>query len=638
MENAQCLHNDCERQSIKNGKGYCKTHFIEYKETRYLDNTDPNNLGILEWARDHLPQYVPNKSPQFHIDILVLLLRLYHPFLKNKMERLLNIISYRGSAKSTLITMIFPSYLLVHNGKSFKLTVDNEVIECKINEKFICVISETGQMAEDFVVRIRDEFLTSRTLKYFYQYKIEDAIDDRTGQLTRKAFKFNGCYILGVGSGMQVRGRIKGAYRVTFMISDDLYSERKIKNPIGRKAIRDWWNAAVKNTVDDLMGKIACLGTILHEDTILVDQSRNALWKTIFIRLMPLNLFQEFIRKYMNINESAGECTLPFSDVKNEYEQIRLRREHYMAIEKSRNWQISWPDRVDLYMIALWIADSVRSRTLAGLYQEYLHEIIPDSSKRFRQEYFQQLPEYSIIHQGDTNWFNCDDLYPNPIPIKIVLGIDTGTGTIDGDDTAIVVLGILADGRWIVLRTIYGKYGMRDETYINTASDLRYGKIITDHSNIQKIGYIDEAFRVAQEYNADEVKVGYAGSEKTIVKEFTRIFSMNNSYTRIIPRKQLSFEGVKKERIENTLLGKYSTYSVWHVKGLTKMEYQLEYLNNAKEDDIADALEVAAYRLTPPHWEEYNEEAVLDYNPKMDKVRLEAVNFFNSQYKEMRRN
>lgn len=628
MEELACKIKGCDKHAIKNGLGYCKQHFLEHKETEYLDNTDPNNLGILKWARDHLPNYLPNKTPKFHIKILLLLLRLYHPFLRNKMERLLNVVSWRGSAKSTLITMIFPAYLLVHNGKSFKIKIDDEIIECKINERFICIISETGDMAEDFVVRIRDEFLTNRTLKYFYQYKIEDAIDDRTGQLTRKAFKFNGCYILGVGSGMQVRGRIKGAYRVTLMIADDLYSERKIKNPIGRANIRTWWNAAVKNSVDDLMGKIAALGTILHEDTVIVDMIKNSLWKTELIRLMPLELFNEFITKYMNINESSGECELPYEDVTDEYERIRLRRNFYEEINKSKDWQISWTDRIDLYMIALLIADAVKNRALATLYQEYLHEILPDSNKRFHKEYFQPLPTYSIIKSNDTNWFNCPDMYPQPIPIRIVIGVDTGTGTLDGDDSAIVALGILADGRWIVLRTIYGKYGMRDETFINTATDNRYDKVITSRKFVRRIGFIDEAFRLAEELNADKVKVGYAGSEKTILKEFVKIFNASNSRCTVTGRKQLSYEGIKIERIQNTLLSKYMTYSVWHVKGLQKLEHQLEYLGSSKEDDIADAEEVAAYAEVPPHWEEYVEEVNVEYNPKMETSRFEARQFF----------
>lgn len=973
----------CEKMAIENGKGYCKQHFIEYKETIYLDNTDPNNLGIIAWARDHLPHYLPNVTPRFHIRILLLLLELYHPFLKNKMERLRNIVSWRGSAKaqsldsliltpkgwiklrylkegdyvigsdgkptkviklhpivnemlykvktrdnreticngghlwkvfdsriekdavyntkkllrtykyihkdnrgkwkesyesyhyfldtvkpirfkkqelpvdpyvlglwlgdghsagtrltgiqedleyyiqhlekigyyhgsfknnttskaktmsisnvpidrtghkeclskilrdynltnnkhipniylfnslenriallqglidtdgtvdiggtqfsfcnkneqlidnflellrglggtgtktkncyngftsfrvncrvpegiipcqlprkvsrwkgsiktktaitaieengigecrcisianpdglyvtddymlthnSTLATMIFPAYLLAHNGKSFKLMANGVVVNCKINEKYICVISETGALAEDFVVRLRDEFLSNKTLRYFYKVQIEDAVDERTGQLTRKAFKFNGCYVLGVGSGMQIRGRIKGAYRVTLMLADDLYSERKVKTELGRKAIRTWWNGAVKNSVDDVMGKIACMGTILHEDTITVDQINNSLWKTELIPLMPLVLFTEFMDNYMDINQSTGECNLPYADEKNEHEQIRKRREYFDNVYAKKDWQISWPDRVNLYMIALWITDAVRTRTLSLLYQEYLHEIVPNSNKRFRKEYFQPLPEYSLIHQDGQSWFYCLGMYPKPVPINLYIGIDTATGTLDGDDSSITVGGVLPDNRWIKFKTVYGKFGMRDETFMNTADDLRYGKVIGNRKYIRKVGYIDEAYRLSQEYNVNEVRVGYAGSEKELVNETRKIFSMNGSSVMVIGRRQLSGEGAKVERIQNTLHSHYSTYSVYHAKGLTKLEYQLEYLGASKEDDVADSAEVCFCEVTPPSWDEYKDKADLQYDPQMEVARNEAMSYFNDRYKKFSRN
>ncbi len=618
----------CDNKAIDNGNGYCKKHFIEWKESQYLDNTDPDNLGIILWARDHLPNYLPNKSPAFHIKILLLLLELYHPFLRNKMERLRNIVSWRGSAKSTLCTMIFPAYLLAHNGKSFKLKVNNEIVECPIKERFICIISETGQMAEDFIVRIRDEFLTNSSLRYFYRIIIEDAIDQRTGQLTRRAFKLNGCFILGIGSGMQVRGRIKGAYRVTLMIADDLYSERKVKTDVTRAAIRNWWNAAVKNTVDDVLGKIASLGTIVHEDTIIVDQINNSLWKTEFIRLMPLEKFNTFVNKYMDINQSTGTCVLPYADVKNEHERIKLQREYYAKIGNEYDWEITWTDRVDLYMIALWITDAVRTRTLSLLYQEYLHEIIPNSNKRFKKEFFQSLPEYSIIHQDGATWFYCPAMYPNPVPIKLLIGIDTASGTLDGDDSSITVGGVLPDNRRLVFNTVYGKFGMRDETMLNTAEDLRYGKVITDRTYIKKIGYIDEAFRLSQEMNIAEVKVGYAGNEKTIVNEVQKIFALNNSPVQVIGRRQLSNEGAKVERIQNTLHSHYSTYSVWHAKGLTKLEYQLEYLSAAKEDDVADSEEVCFCESTPPQWDEYKETVEKPFDVKLESAREEAMSYF----------
>lgn len=634
---AQCKHENCEKNAVQNGNGFCKKHFIESREEIYLDNTDPNNLGIVQWAKDMLPEYTPNKVPWFHHLIYLALLGLLIPVLKNKMERLLNIISWRGSAKSTICTMIFPTYLAVHNGKTMRVKIRGVVYTCKINERFICIVSETGEMAEDFVVRIRDEVIGNKRFRYFYTTSIEDAVDERTGQMTRRAFKYNGCYILGVGSGMQIRGRIKGAYRVTFLIADDIYSEKKVATETGRKGIRNWWNAAVKNSVDDLLGKIACLGTILHEDTINVDQMNNSLWKTIKMTLMPLEKFETFLHQYMEINESTGECKLPFDNEEDEIKRKQLQRKHFDKIQENHNWELSWPERVSLYLIALFITDAIRTRTLSLLYQEYFHEVVPASNKRFKSEFFQKMPPHKIFEQNGTVWLKCPELYLYPVPIKNRVAIDTASGQLDSDNSSITVRGVTPDNRWFILRQVYGKYGPRDETGMNTSGDNRYGKVITDRRFIKKIGYIDEAFRLAEQYLAHEVYVGYAGNEKTLVDETRKIFKMNSSRCLVFGRKQLASEGAKHERISATLHPHYSTYSVWHAEGMSKLEHELEYLGSTKEDDCADSAEVSCYDTRPPQWEEYDssQENLINLRASEEK-RAEAQQILMEELEKLR--
>ena len=296
----------------------------------------------------------------------------------------------------------------------------------------------------------------------------------------------------------------------------------------------------------------------------------------------------------MDIDESAGACRLPFSEIDDEFRQKELRRQHYKKLQMENDWGLAWPDRIDLYYMALKIANAVHNRQLSLLYQEYFHEILPDSNKRFQKAYFQRVLDYSLIFQGEQVWFYSLALYPRPVPIKIVVGVDTASGTIDGDDAVVSVGGVLYDNRWIVFKTIYGKFSSRDQTQYNTSDDLRYGKVIGDRRFIKKIGYIDEAFRLAQEFKASEVKFGYAGNEKTIVQEAQRIFSLNSSRVIVQGRKQLSMDGSKVERITNTLFGHYSTFSVWHTVevGKGKLEHELEFLGMAEEDNVADSLEV----------------------------------------------
>ena len=63
-----------------NKEFYCKEHYIKWKESIYLDNTNPENLGIVRWLKDCLGDYVKNKSADFHKEMYEAMLRLYDPF------------------------------------------------------------------------------------------------------------------------------------------------------------------------------------------------------------------------------------------------------------------------------------------------------------------------------------------------------------------------------------------------------------------------------------------------------------------------------------------------------------------------------------------------------------------------------
>ena len=177
---------------VKFSQSEIDAHITE-KFDQWMDNTNPENLGILRWLKDLLPEYVPQKTPNFHKELYLELLLLFDPSLVNRFERQLLLTSYRGSAKSTIATMVLPAYLTANNGRIMKLEIEGKVHEILLDERFIVIISETGNMAEEFVVRIRDEFSTNSNFRYYYQMQLENAFDDITGKWTRAAFKLNRC-------------------------------------------------------------------------------------------------------------------------------------------------------------------------------------------------------------------------------------------------------------------------------------------------------------------------------------------------------------------------------------------------------------------------------------------------------------
>lgn len=613
----------CGKDTLR-GSEFCREHWIEdrYEKRGYLDNSDRDNLGILKWARDMLPEYLPQATPWFHIEMLMLLFALFDPFYKNRYERQLNIISFRGSSKSTLINMLFTEYLLCNIGRKMKiLGANGEVIEVLIDEKFIVICSETGGSAEEFVVRLRDELTVNSNLKFFYGGTIEDALDDTTGQWTRRAFKYNGCFVMGAGVGQQIRGKIKGAYRATLLFADDIYSENNTITEDGRSKVKKWFDRAVINSIDDLKGKTVVVGTILHEDTVLIENKKSKNWKTVEYQVMPIDKFKKFIAEHLQIAHQQGTCKLPFEDEGlEEYELKTKQREYFTKVQESFDWELAWKERIDLYFLALKYQDAVQKNSLGSLYQEYFHQPITDENKRIKEEYFRRMETYKIYKEFGFLWFECN-LFDKPYTINVDISIDVGTGTADGDDSAIVVAGILSNGYRVVLKTFYGKFDLRDVRADNGLLNLGY--LIEDRTLLKDIGILDEALRLAKEHDARMIKVGYAGSEKNNVNLIRQLCYANGmNEVMVIGRQQESNEGNKRERILNRIAPFYQTYSVIHAKGLIKLENQLQFLMGSKEDDVADACEVAFYNMQKPP--EVDPQIL---NPQKEQIRWKKNRF-----------
>jgi len=589
----------CNEEEVQ--EGLCRTHWIESKEIEFTDNTDWDNLGMIKWLAFMFPVHFRNNFSKEHIEVYKTLLELYDPRYTNKLHRLRELIAFRSFAKSKII-FGFILYVLAHNNVKVKIkSTDGMISEVKIEEKTIIIFSETGSMAEDFVVNIRDEISTNKMFKYFYHFVVQNAKDSDTGQWTRTAFKINGLFVLGLGAGMQARGKIKGAYRPTLVFHDDIYSENNVLTEDRRLKIKNWFYNSANNSVDDLLGKIFLVGTIVHDDTVLVECEKSSSWKTLKFYPMPIHKFREFIKLYLKVNLDKSECILPFED-EEEFIKIRKQIDFFNKLEEDPSWEITWKERVGLYLLASKYKEAVENQAIAGFYQEYFHLTIPSELRKFNVEYFQKIPgDWQIKNEFGYNWFVCDKMFDQPQMINIELGVDLASGKKEGDNVVIAVIGKTSNGKIFILDIKSGKFAMRDNMENDSPNYDRVDRILEDITMVRKIGWIDELFRLSLEYNPRVIKIGTGGGlEPTVVIETRRVFNANGNYTNIIPRVQTTSDGNKFERIENTLLPLYETMSVYHRKGLDSLEYELEFLRKAKNDDHPDAVEVAVHNIQRP--------------------------------------
>lgn len=597
----KCQIDKCINEAIKN-ESFCRTHYIEKQEEIYLDNTDETNPGIIQWLSYMYPEHYRDPFSKEHIQVYLALLELYDPRFLNKRQRYRELIAFRGFAKTKTIFGFF-SYILAHNGMTMKIkSSDGEVHNVVIFERTMVILSETGGMAEEFVVNIRDEFSINERLKYFYKFTIIGAREDDTGQWTRRAFKINNCFVMGFGALQHIRGKIKGAYRPTFVAFDDIYSENSTLTPESRKKTKTWFQNAVLNTIDTKIGKAFLVGTIVHEDTVLVEAERSGTWETLKFVPMPLNKLKEFISRYLVVDYDRRLCKLPHEDIPEKFVRIRKQAEYFKEIQNKEEWGLIWPAQVGLYELALQYKEAVEDSNIAGFYQEYFHITIPEELKRFRPEYFQKIPgQWYITNEFGYNWFHCSEMYKEPKIINIEIGVDQSSGNDESDDVSIMVAGALPDGKYVMLEVSYGKYSMRDVIREDSPDYMRIDRVLTSKEQITKIGYIDETFRLTLKYKPKVVKVGTGGGlEPTALREMDRVFKRNRLYLPVIPRVQTKQSGKQVVRIKDTLLPKYETMSVYHASSLETLEFQLEFLGKTKHDDVADSAEVAIFNIQRP--------------------------------------
>ena len=361
------------------------------------------------------------------------------------------------------------------------------------------------------------------------------------------------------------------------------------------------------NSIDNLLGKAIVLGTILHDDTILVELEKNPQWKTKKIPVMGhvdkngevvLDKFHEFISKHITVDWDLGQCKLPFDDIQDNDKRARLQRDYFQKVQDSQDWELAWPERINLYLLAIKYRESVFNNATSGLYQEYFHITKSPQERRFKRDFFQRVPSYQLQWKNNYNWIKIPGEEVWNV-CNIEFGVDlAGTGA---DDAVISVIATLHDLRIYIIHQAIGKWSIRDDMQGNTSADLRLNKVALDRSRIKRVGVVDEAFRLARRYHPSKIKVGVAGEEELIVQEMRRVFQENRDYTtQILKRPQTVREGKKEQRILNTMLPYYETRMVYHVQGLDKLEYQLEYLGKSKHDDCADSAEVAFFSVEFP--------------------------------------
>jgi predicted phage terminase large subunit-like protein len=165
------------------------------------------------------------------------------------------IVAFRGSGKSTIMTMSYPIWSIL--GKQEK--------------KCVVILSQTQQQAKIHLTNIKRELESNDLLRRDLGPFEEQS--DEWGSTGLFFPKFN-AKISTASSEQSIRGIRHGAYRPDLIICDDVEDLTSTKTKEGRDRTYQWFTGEIA-PLGDKNTKIIMVGNLLHEDSLLMRLKEN---------------------------------------------------------------------------------------------------------------------------------------------------------------------------------------------------------------------------------------------------------------------------------------------------------------------------------------------------------------------------
>ena len=210
-------------------------------------------------------------------------------------NKLACIISFRGSCKSTLVTMSYSLWSIIG-------------IQQK---KFVLIVSQTQAQARQHMASIKNELENNEIFKSDMG-PFREELGSGEWAMTSLVFKNTGARIMVASIDQSVRGIKHRQYRPDLIILDDIEDINSVRTYEGREKVSEWFSREIV-PLGDIGTRIILVGNILHEDSLMMKLKRKMENKEIngVYRWFPL------------INEK-GNCLWPEKfDSQDKIEELR---------------------------------------------------------------------------------------------------------------------------------------------------------------------------------------------------------------------------------------------------------------------------------------------------------------------------
>lgn len=250
--------------------------------------------GFRTFAETYFPHYLTSAPNRLHLHLFAMLPRIAHRTGGAVRGARDVVIAPRGSAKSTLVSQIFPLYCA-----------------CLGLRRYVVIAMDTFEQAALMLEAIKVELTDNPRLR-------EDFPEVSAGPTWREglAVTSNGVRLDAVGARQKLRGRRHGPYRPDLVILDDIENDENVRSPEYRDKLEGWLLKAVlklgpaDGSIDVLM-----VGTLLHFDAVLRRVSDKPTWSTSAFKALVqlpdrMDLWERWEEALRNEGETAADAFL----------------------------------------------------------------------------------------------------------------------------------------------------------------------------------------------------------------------------------------------------------------------------------------------------------------------------------------
>ena len=170
---------------------------------------------------------------------------------EDKKKKNLFIVAFRGSAKSTIITMSYPIWAIL--GKQQK--------------KFVLILCQTRHQAKQHMINLKQELESNELLKNDLGPFREEG--DSEWGTTSLVFSRLNARISVASSEQSIRGLRHNQYRPDLIIGDDVEDMNSTRTREGRDKTYQWLTSEVI-PCGDRNTRLVIVGNLLHEDSLLM--------------------------------------------------------------------------------------------------------------------------------------------------------------------------------------------------------------------------------------------------------------------------------------------------------------------------------------------------------------------------------